>query len=586
MADPVLAEIIRTELAPWLAAVHKADPHALRLVAAALDSHEAYLAAAPLVRPSDFTEPLFAEAWEALSELANGALGGDALHRIDALAERLPQHPDAHRRLCLVHAEALELIDTTPQGAVWVARKHARTRALEAFRAAIRAVYLAAADTAERAVAEARAAELGAALHALEHHADAPTLLDLSPSGDELLELSSEEPEPPVVENLLWPGHVNVLAGPSKAGKTFMVCAVLRAIATGTTPWVGTPDCAPGRVLMLSRDDTTAEIARRFRLLDPTETSWRHGVSVCGKERRPPRLDPAGLEALARTADKARRSGSPLVGIVLDPLALFLPAGADINRERDVEPVLTGLEALCLEHDLWAWVIHHVRKQPGDARRTQDAGEDHQAIIDTVRGSAAIVQIARAVAVFTKPEAHLRLVSPAANHAPARPFSLQVCDPGDHSIRYFRLADAAHHPIARLFGPEEPFSFTDFVRRTEGLDPSSDPSNAAKRRARRTWDDALRGQIIVHDTTVRRKEYFRLAPSVVAALAIADDQSATIGHESATQSATRRSVGHSGGGTTYPPHPEWPTTPASKLADCDPLPEEPVTGYLDSDDDW
>ena len=585
MAASVLDEIIRNELGPWLSAAQQADPHALRLVAAALDSHAAYLAAAPLVRPQDFSDALLADLWAALGALSNGALDGDALHRIDALAERLPHHRDAHRRLRFLHAEILEPIDATPAGAAWVARHLARSRALEAFRAAIRDVHLAAADSNDRAAAEARAATLGAALHALEQDGDAPTLLEQAASNAELGALSSEEPAAPVVENLLWPAHVNVLAGPSKAGKTFMVCAVLRAIATGTSPWSGTPDCRPGRVLFLSRDDTTAELARRFRLLDPTEASWSSGISVLGKERLPPRLDAAGLEALARAAIRARRDGHPLAGIVLDPLALFLPQGADINRERDVEPVLTGLEALCSEHDLWIWVIHHVRKQPGDARRTQDAGDDHQAIIDTVRGSAAIVQIARAVAVFTKPEAHLRLISPAANHAPARPFTLQVCDPGDHSIRYFRLGDASQHPIARLFGPEEPFSFTDFVRRVEGLDPGEDPGSQAKKRGRAAWDDALRANIIVHTRTVRRKAYYQLAPAVVAALAISD-ANRPVGRESAAQSADLPGSRPSGGGYYVPPTPETADSAqahaAADPADCDPF----ATPGSTTDDDW
>lgn len=499
------------ELAGWLAQLDEAE---LLLVGAALESPLAAAAARQVVGVGDFADPLLRMAWKRLETLPE-LPGEGATGRCVRLAERLVAEglaPDTLRRLGVVFAEAVDAGDAdtfSAHGAVQLARLVRRQRLREQLTLA--AHTLAADPSSEQLT---RVAGLGAALDALSRSDDTPTYATTGTTGQALLEASSTLAPSPIVEGLLWPGHVNVLAGASKIGKTFLALAVLRAITTGERPWPGLAPCERGRVLVLSRDDTTAEIARRLRMLDPADTAWAERLVVVGKEQLPAALDPRGMGELERTLTLARREASPFAGVVIDPLSLFTPG--DINREQDVAPVLEALEQLCLAEGVWIWILHHVRKMPGDSRRAAEATDDDQAIFDSVRGSAAIVQIARAIAVLTKPEPHIRRISPRSNLGPARPTELEVCPRGEGDTRYLKPAASAVHPITQLFGPDEPFTFSDFVRRSEGIPAGSDPSNAAKRRHRSAWDDALRRCLITPAERVRHHQYYRLTEATPA----------------------------------------------------------------------
>lgn len=524
---------------PWLNQLPEPE---MLLVGVALESPRHVIAARSVLAARDFRDSFLSLAWDELAqiEILDGEQGPARAIRV---AERLIAHHgldyDCLAKLGAVFAEAIDAADTdtfSSHGALRLARIIRRQRLREQLASAAR-------DLAHDASTEqlGRVATLGAALDQLDRDDDAPTYATIGTTGDALLEASSTTPPEPVVPGLLWPGHVNVLAGASKIGKTFLAVAVLRAITTGTRAWPGCPPCPEGRVLLLSRDDTTAEIARRCRMLDPTDLRFADRLVVVGKELRPATLDPAGLAHLERALAAATKSGAPFAGVVLDPLSLFLPG--DLNRETDVAPALEALEQICLAHGVWVWALHHVRKMPGDSRAAAQPTDDDQAVFDAVRGSAAIVQIARAIAVLTKPAPHLRRISPRSNLGPARPTELQVCEPDQHDIRYFRPADPTAHPITSLFGAEEPFTFKDFVRRSEGLPTGSDPSNAAKRRQQPAWDQALRGGLVTPAERVQARQYYRLA---VSTRATGHDAGHDAGHAASD-------AGHAGGTLKSPP---------------------------------
>lgn len=68
---------------------------------------------------------------------------------------------------------------------------------------------------------------------------------------------------PPLIEGVLRQGHKLLLAGPSKAGKSFALIELCIAIAEGR-PWLGRFGCAQGRVLYINLELDRASCLHRF----------------------------------------------------------------------------------------------------------------------------------------------------------------------------------------------------------------------------------------------------------------------------------------------------------------------------------
>lgn len=69
---------------------------------------------------------------------------------------------------------------------------------------------------------------------------------------------------PAVIEGVLRRGHKMLLAGPSKAGKSFALIELCIAIAEGK-PWLGRFSCAQGKVLYINLELDRASCLHRFK---------------------------------------------------------------------------------------------------------------------------------------------------------------------------------------------------------------------------------------------------------------------------------------------------------------------------------
>lgn len=87
---------------------------------------------------------------------------------------------------------------------------------------------------------------------------DLPDPESLAAVWDDMPELS-----PPLIEGVLRRGHKMLLAGPSKAGKSFALIGLCCSIAEGR-PWLGFP-CAKGRALYVNLELDRASALHRFR---------------------------------------------------------------------------------------------------------------------------------------------------------------------------------------------------------------------------------------------------------------------------------------------------------------------------------
>lgn len=85
------------------------------------------------------------------------------------------------------------------------------------------------------------------------------------PDPENLLDVWANMPDlaPPLIEGVLRQGHKLLLAGPSKAGKSFALLELCVAIAEGR-PWLGFP-CAQGRVLYLNLELDRASCLHRLK---------------------------------------------------------------------------------------------------------------------------------------------------------------------------------------------------------------------------------------------------------------------------------------------------------------------------------
>ncbi len=67
-----------------------------------------------------------------------------------------------------------------------------------------------------------------------------------------------------LITGVLRKGHKMLLAGPSKAGKSFALIELCIAIAEGT-PWLGRFSCAQGKVLYINLELDRASCLHRFK---------------------------------------------------------------------------------------------------------------------------------------------------------------------------------------------------------------------------------------------------------------------------------------------------------------------------------
>ena len=101
------------------------------------------------------------------------------------------------------------------------------------------------------------------------------------PDEEELADVLSRLPElaPQLIEGVLRRGHKMLLAGPSKAGKSFALIELCIAIAEGM-PWIGFP-CAQGRVLYVNLELDRASCLHRFAdVYDALGVANRHPENI------------------------------------------------------------------------------------------------------------------------------------------------------------------------------------------------------------------------------------------------------------------------------------------------------------------
>lgn len=189
---------------------------------------------------------------------------------------------------------------------------------------------------------------------------DLPDPEPLSNVWDDLPELSE-----PLIDGVLRQGHKMLLAGPSKAGKSFALIELCVAIAEGT-PWLGF-DCTQGRVLYVNLELDRASCLHRFKdvyVASGIAPENLRNIDVWNLRGKSKPMDELAAP-LIRRALKTRP-----IAIVIDPIYKVITG--DENSADQMARFCNQFDRVCTEVGCAVIYCHHHSKGAQGGKRAMD----------------------------------------------------------------------------------------------------------------------------------------------------------------------------------------------------------------------
>jgi hypothetical protein len=189
---------------------------------------------------------------------------------------------------------------------------------------------------------------------------DLPDTESLVHVWDNLPELS-----PPLIEGVLRQGHKLLLAGPSKAGKSFSLIELAICIAEGTS-WLGFA-CAQGKVLYVNLELDRASCLHRFKDVyqamgvEPNRLDNLHVWNLRGKSIPMDKLAPR----LIRRAAKQN-----YLAVIIDPIYKVITG--DENSADQMAAFCNQFDKVCTELGCAVIYCHHHSKGAQGGKRSMD----------------------------------------------------------------------------------------------------------------------------------------------------------------------------------------------------------------------
>jgi len=208
---------------------------------------------------------------------------------------------------------------------------------------------------------------------------DLPDVETFSDFWDNLPELS-----PPLIDGILRQGHKMLLAGPSKAGKSYALIELCIALAEGKR-WLGF-SCAQGKVLYINLEVDRASCLHRFR-----DVYTAMGIAPANLAN----IDIWNLRGKAVPMDKLapkiirRAAKKGYIAVVIDPIYKVITG--DENSASEMSAFCNQFDKVC--NELGCAVIychHHSKGGQGDKRsmdRASGSGvfaRDPDALLDLI----------------------------------------------------------------------------------------------------------------------------------------------------------------------------------------------------------
>lgn len=187
------------------------------------------------------------------------------------------------------------------------------------------------------------------------------------PEPEELDALWDNMPDlaPPLIEGILREGHKMLIAGPSKAGKSFALIQLCISIAEGK-PWFGF-DCTQGKVLYVNLELDRASCLHRFKGVyealeqQPTNIGNISIWNLRGKSLPMDQLAPK----LIRRAQKRNYKA-----IIIDPIYKVITG--DENSADQMANFCNQFDKVCTELKCAVIYCHHHSKGSQTGKRSMD----------------------------------------------------------------------------------------------------------------------------------------------------------------------------------------------------------------------
>ena len=209
---------------------------------------------------------------------------------------------------------------------------------------------------------------------------DLPDLEDLASVWDNMPELS-----PPLIKGVLRQGHKMLVAGPSKAGKSFLLIELCCAIAEGRE-WVGFK-CSQGKVLYINLELDRASCLRRFKDVY-TALKWKpeniKNIDIWNLRGRSLPMDRLAPK-LIRRAQK-----NNYIAIIIDPIYKVITG--DENSADQMANFCNQFDKVCTELGASVIYCHHHSKGAQGGKKSMDRASgsgvfarDPDALLDLIQ---------------------------------------------------------------------------------------------------------------------------------------------------------------------------------------------------------
>ena len=189
---------------------------------------------------------------------------------------------------------------------------------------------------------------------------DLPDPESLSAEWDDMPELAQ-----PLIEGVLRQGHKMLIAGPSKAGKSFALIELSIALAEGVK-WLGF-NCTQGRVLYVNLELDRASCLHRFKdvytamNLQPKNLDKIDIWNLRGRSVPMDKLAPK----LIRRANKKN-----YIAVIIDPIYKVITG--DENSADQMAKFCNQFDLICTELDTAVIYCHHHSKGSQGGKRSMD----------------------------------------------------------------------------------------------------------------------------------------------------------------------------------------------------------------------
>ncbi len=170
---------------------------------------------------------------------------------------------------------------------------------------------------------------------------------------------------PPLIDGVLRQGHKMLIAGPSKAGKSFALIELCAAIAEGRS-WLGW-SCTQGKVLYVNLELDKASCEHRFKDIY-TALGWKpdnlRNIDIWNLRGKSVPMDKLAPKLIRRAAKRE------YIAIVIDPIYKVITG--DENSADQMAHFCNQFDKVCTELGCAVIYCHHHSKGAQGSKRSMD----------------------------------------------------------------------------------------------------------------------------------------------------------------------------------------------------------------------